>query len=333
MHRSKLRLLLLSQHFRRLSTTNTSKISTSSATHAANIPSTDRMPTSKHTQGKAFVTEDADLVLPDDITVEEIDSFPAFKTWTAALTKSLAAQSSPDHPYHDNPYKLRKVTIQAVDRFGGGRLGFIKLRADVSTDDKQKFPGSVFLRGGSVAMLLVLRPKGTESQNDEDEEFVILTSQPRIPAGTLTFTEIPAGMLDDSGTFSGAAAKEIQEETGLEINEDELIDMTALAANASAEDEKNAEGSRDEDVLQKAIYPSPGGSDEFIPLFLARKTMPRGEIEALQGKLTGLRDHGEKISLKIVKLRDVWKVAGRDAKTLSALYLYEALRGEGRLPS
>jgi len=51
----------------------------------------------------------------------------------------------------------------------------------------------------------------------------------------------------------------------------------------------------------------------------------------MQGKLTGLRDHGEKISLMIVKLKDVWKVAGRDAKTLSALCMYDGLRREGKL--
>ena len=52
----------------------------------------------------------------------------------------------------------------------------------------------------------------------EDEKRAILTIQPRIPAGSLTFAEIPAGMLDDAGSFAGAAAKEIQEETGLTMN-------------------------------------------------------------------------------------------------------------------
>lgn len=44
---------------------------------------------------------------------------------------------------------------------------------------------------------------------------MILTVQPRIPAGCLAFPELPAGMVDDSGTFSGAAAKEIKEELGM----------------------------------------------------------------------------------------------------------------------
>lgn len=300
--------------------------------------------TTAQIQNSPFVPSDSiALSLPKDLTEDQLHSFPAFKTWITALLKTLNSQSSPKHPYHAHPYRLHGITVQAIDRFSGGRLGFVKLKADVRTDDGQSFPGSVFLRGGSVAMLLVLKPEsGSDDRSLEedrpvdlerrtDEEYVILTSQPRIPAGTFAFTEIPAGMLDDSGTFSGAAAKEIKEETGLEIEEEELIDMTSLAMDDKSEDSDEAFNA--EEVLQKAVYPSPGGSDEFIPLFLVEKRMSRGEIRALQGKLTGLRDHGEKISLKIVLLKDAWKVAGRDAKTLAALYLYEKLQREGKIIS
>ncbi len=89
-----------------------------------------------------------------DLTRDELLSFPAFKTWLSTLQKSLARQSSPSHEFHDDPYVLRQVDIQAVDRFGGGRLGFIKLKADVSNGRGEKLPGSVFLRGGSVGMLV-----------------------------------------------------------------------------------------------------------------------------------------------------------------------------------
>ena len=187
-------------------------------------------------------------------------------------------------------------------------------------------------------MLIILTPsdilsptqgKGEgEAEEKEKEEYVILTKQPRIAAGSLSFLELPAGMLDDSGTFAGAAAKEIKEETGLDIREDELIDLTAMAVDALSAEERE---SGTESHLEKAMYPSPGGSDEFIPILMVRKSMERGEIEGLRGKLTGLREHGEKITLKIVKLGDVWKVGGRDGKTLGAVALLEGLRREGRL--
>ena len=175
-------------------------------------------------------------------------------------------------------------------------------------------------------MLIILTP--SDSRPDAGEEYVILTLQPRVAAGSLSFLELPAGMLDDSGTFAGAAAKEIEEETGLSVSEDELVDMTQLAVNALTREERE---SGTEEHLQKASYPSPGGSDEFIPIMMARKNMPRQDIEGLKGRLTGLREHGEKITLRVVRLKDLWKVGCRDGKTLVAVALLEGLRREGKL--
>ncbi|KAJ5145978.1 uncharacterized protein N7515_000542 [Penicillium bovifimosum] len=235
--------------------------------------------------------------------------------------KAAIAIATPSHEFHQDPYLLRKIDIQSIDRFGGGRLGFVKLKAEVSNGQGEKLPGSVFLRGGSVGMLLILQPDDIPNPTEEDKR-VILTIQPRIPAGSLSFAEIPAGMLDDSGTFAGGAAKEIEEETGLRVEQGDLVDMTSLALQAAQEP---GSGER----LQSAVYPSPGGSDEFIPLFLCRKVMSRGGIEELQGKLTGLRERGEKITLKVVPLLDLWKEGIRDGKTLAAWALYQGLRQEG----
>lgn len=130
-------------------------------------------------------------------------------------------------------------------------------------------------------------------------------------------------MLDDSGTFVGGAAKEIEEETGMKVPEDQLIDLTALAL-PSTEDNTG-------ETLQKAMYPSAGGCDEFIPLFLHQRRVKRETLKEWQGKLTGIRDHGEKITLKLVRLEDLWKEGGRDAKALGAWAIYEGLRKEGKL--
>lgn len=128
-------------------------------------------------------------------------------------------------------------------------------------------------------------------------------------------------MLDDAGTFAGGAAKEIEEETGMKVEESQLIDMTKLAF----PDIESETG----EALQRAIYPSPGGSDEYIPIFLHQKRIPRSQLKEWQGKLTGLRDEGEKITLRLVKVQDLWKE--RDGKTLAAWALYEGLRREGKI--
>ena len=260
--------------------------------------------------------------LTKDLDKDQLLSFPAFKTWINTLQHSLDIQKNKTHTFHSAPYKLRKIDIQAVDYFGGGRVGFIKLKAEISNDNGEKLPGSVFLRGGSVGMMLILQPDDVPA-NTEDEKQVILTLQPRIPAGSLSLAELPAGMLDDSGTFSGGAAKEIEEETGLKIPGEDLINMTELALPKSTSD--------DEEQLQQGVYPSAGGCDEFVPLFLWQKRIPRDQMKEWQGKLTGLRDHGEKITLMLCPLDKVWRVGGRDAKVLAGWALYEGLKREGKI--
>ena len=171
-------------------------------------------------------------------------------------------------------------------------------------------------------MLLILQPDDIPSTS-EDEKYVILTLQPRIPAGSLSLAELPAGMLDDAGTFAGGAAKEIQEETGLEVPANELINMTEIALSRATLD--------NEEHLQQGVYSSPGGCDEFVPIFLWQKRIPREQMKEWQGRLTGLRDHDEKITLMLCPLEKVIYEGGRDAKALAGWALYKELRDKGRL--
>ena len=194
----------------------------------------------------------------------------------------------------------------------------MKLTADISNSKGESLPGAVFLRGASVGMLVILQPDDIP-KGSQDEKHVLLTVQPRVAAGTLQFVELPAGMVDN-GTFTGSAANEIKEELGLDIPEDELVDLTELAIPDDTVEE-----------LPRAIFPSAGGCDEYIPLFLHEKRVPREQLKEWTGKLTGLRDEGEKITLKLVKLEDLWWEAGRDAKALSAWALYRGLKTSGKI--
>lgn len=119
------------------------------------------------TKAKAQTTKMSTFTIPNsnlkvnsipDLSQNDLLSFPAFKIWITTLQQSLARQEHPSHEFHSDPYVLRKIDIQAVDRFGGGRLGFIKLKAEVSNGQGETLPGSVFLRGGSVGMLVSCRP-------------------------------------------------------------------------------------------------------------------------------------------------------------------------------
>ncbi|KAK3362595.1 hypothetical protein B0T25DRAFT_561666 [Lasiosphaeria hispida] len=273
-------------------------------------------------------------VLPEGLSKEQILNFHPFSSWLTTLHNSLALQTKDhDNPFHTDPYHLRSITVQAYDMFGS-RLGFLKLTAGISNGANETLPGAVFLRGPSVAMLVMLIPD--DARHDTDERYVLLTVQPRIAAGSLAFVELPAGMVDDAGTFAGAAAKEMQEELGLEIPASELKCLSDLANDTPdpeiGSSEEESEGRKTQDGnLPRGVYPSPGGCDEFIPIFMHERRVPRVQLSEWTGRLTGLREQGERITLKLVRMRDLWREGARDAKCLAALALWEGLRKEGKV--
>jgi hypothetical protein len=216
--------------------------------------------------------------------------------------------------------------VQAYEKFWKSKthynIGFFKLHAVISNNKGERLPGIVFLRGPAVAMLVMLIPD--DAPKGSDERYVVMTVQPRVPGCSLEFVEIPAGMVDDkTKTFAGTAANEIKEELDMEIHEDRLMCLNDLVEMP----DKGKEG------LPSAIYPSVGGCDEYIKIFMTEEVVSREKLKEYQNRLTGLRDEGEYITLKIIKMQDLWKVGCRDAKALSAVALWENLRREGKIKS
>lgn len=208
----------------------------------------------------------------------------------------------------------------------GKRIGFLKLTADVSNADHKQLPGVIFLRGPAVAMLVVLIPDDAPS---DDEAYVLLTVQPRIATGSLGFVELPAGMMDGSSNFAGAAAQEIKEELGLTIAESELVCLTDRVAEIR-ESRRGGGGAASitdlRETLPYAMYPSAGGCDEHIKIMLHERRESREQLKNYQGKATGLREAGEMITLKMVPLKDLWIEGGMDSKALAAVTLYQQLK-------
>lgn len=139
----------------------------------------------------------------------------------------------------------------------------------------------------------------------------------------------------DGGSLKGTAASEIEEEAKLKVRESDLTNLSELAVqdipSTPWQPNTNPQTTNTE-MLEHAVYPSVGACDEFIPIFLCQKKLSRRHMDWLKGKATGLRDEGENITLKLVPLERVWREAGRDAKALAALALYEGLKREGRIP-
>ncbi|KAJ2400000.1 hypothetical protein GGI23_002310 [Coemansia sp. RSA 2559] len=230
-------------------------------------------------------------------SLSEIQRFPPFAHWISAL-------DSDDN--HDDIVVVKGITIQSVDRFKSGKIGFLKFSTlAYHMPDNTEIPGIVFLRGGAVAVLIILRPASSSaSSSDTNQDHVVLTEQPRLAVPDFRMLELPAGMLDGDGAFAGSAAREIQEETGLTIEPHELVDLTAHT--------------------QRGLYPSPGACDEFIRLFACLKHVTPAQLDDLRDRLSGLRKDGEFINVRLAPLDQLWR-STLDMKATSALYLWNQL--------
>lgn len=290
----------------------------------------------------------ADAHLSADDAAKAVACVP-FRDWVQGMDPAL---------------DIEGVRIQSIDMFGP-RVGFMKFVATANFHGK-RVPGIVFMRGGAVAVLVILVCKG--------QRWALCTRQPRVPAGMSAFLEIPAGMLDGSGNFSGVAAKELEEETGIKITDDKLIDMTELVygptsslmptgkrseaapaaaaapvapasaaaggSGASAGSASSAAASAFESRAaggitaggHRGVYPSIGGCDEFLRLMHFSMDVDEAFLSDVRGKATGAIEEGEQITLDLVLLDDLWRCAP-DGKTLAALLLYEKLRALGQLPA
>jgi ADP-sugar diphosphatase len=165
---------------------------------------------------------------------------------------------------------IEKITIHKV-HFFGDRIGFIDVEATTKVNDKY-VPGISFLRGDSVAILIVLKV--------DDEEYTIFTNEFRTPVAK-TIKSIPAGMIDN-GDVKSTAIKELQEE----VDPDFSIDVKDL-------------------VLLDKSYTSTGESDQVLFIYYIEKEITREQLESYQGKVTGAEDEKEEIVLSFGKLNEL----------------------------
>ena len=103
------------------------------------------------------------VFLPFNLSQADLLKFPAFKDWLAQLLHNLDLQKDPAHTFHSNPFKVQEIDVQSADWFGPKKLGFVKIQAKVQNDaytdqdgnkKQDSLPGAVFLRGGSVGILV-----------------------------------------------------------------------------------------------------------------------------------------------------------------------------------
>lgn len=214
--------------------------------------------------------------------LDEISKFKPFTNWCKTIDKNIEIES---------------IEFQSLDKFKD-RIGFLKLKAQaINKKTNKRIPGVVFLRGANAGVLVVLE--------NNNKKFILLTKQSRLPIGSSSFLEIPAGMLDDEDDANFVALKELKEETGIDITKGELINLTNLIYKS-----------------EKEIKVSPGGSDESIKLFLVEKKVTDEEISLLKQRVIDDDNSHEHITLEIMEIEKAY-TSITDMKTLVAMYFYE----------
>ncbi len=220
------------------------------------------------------------------------------------LEKALVHRALASKPFLDwvgrveRRFFLKKVVFQSIDVFGHGKLGFSKISVDAYerlpdlTCGEQSVPGIIFLRGDSVAILVVLICG--------KRRYVLMVRQPRLATGVFSFLEMPAGMVEGNRIWS-AALKEMEEELGPDFR------LTR----------------KDLRVLRAPMYLSAGGCDERLGFYLHERHVTRDDLKKYQGLATGHLEERERITLDVIPLSQL--PMGRNASSVVAYHEYLAL--------
>jgi 8-oxo-dGTP pyrophosphatase MutT (NUDIX family) len=164
--------------------------------------------------------------------------------------------------------KLTKIEVRDIYMFGPN-IGFALINNTIyNRKSNLLLPGAVFIRGGAVAILVIVVCEG--------RKYVLLTRQYRVPMGS-AIVEAVAGMLDDDRDVNGkpdpygVAIKELKEESGLELKRADLIKVGRM-------------------------YPSGGGCDEFIECFYTKNLdISNDKLDYLQTHVFGEGDESIRI--------------------------------------
>lgn len=155
-------------------------------------------------------------------------------------------------------------------RNGKGEVLFSLLYTDATTPEGDKIPPICFLKGEVVCVLICFIEVETR------EKFLLLVRQRRICDGSLTY-EHPAGMLDSESDAASVAAREVFEETGINIPKEQLVALN-----------------------KEPYFPSTGTSDEAMYLFYSEIELTAEQIASYHNQTQGLISDHEYITTHVV---------------------------------
>ncbi len=190
------------------------------------------------------------------------------------------------------------LTIHGIEeiytrRRYNGEVLFSTLMLNASTPEGDKIPPICFLKGEVVCILICLIDEKTL------DKYLILVKQRRIAEGGYTY-EHPAGMVDGSMTPEAISVQEVREETGIDISQEQLINLSP----------------------NKRLFPSTGTSDECMYFFAAELKMSKEQINTYENKKMGTEYEYERITTHIYPFLEAHKLINNtNGLLLNYLYL------------
>jgi len=173
------------------------------------------------------------------------------------------------HRLETNGLRIRSVEEKYTHEGDEGQLLYSLLKVEAEAADGSSPAQICFLRGDSVSMLVVLVAEET------DEKFVLLVRQRRLCDGSMTY-EHPAGMIEEGEEPAAVAARELEEECGLDVQPDELRPL-----------------------FDRPLYSMSSNSDERLFFFCLERRLPEADIRAMHGKSEGKEEEDEQTRLEV----------------------------------
>ena len=175
-----------------------------------------------------------------------------------------------------------------------GEILFSLLMTDATTPEGDKIPPICFLKGEVVCVLICF------VEVTSREKYLLLVKQRRICDGGYTY-EHPAGMLDSESDPAAVAAREVHEETGIEVPKEELTRL-----------------------LNHPCYPSTGTSDEAMYFFYYEMVLPKIKIMAYHEQNMGVESEHERITTYVAPFAEGHRlITNTNGILLDYLYLKE----------
>lgn len=216
-----------------------------------------------------------------------------------ALTKSAKFKLWKRH-LEENGLQIHNIEEVYSRIWRNDEVLFSLVMLDASAPEGKKIPPICFLKGEVSCVMVVL------IDEESGERYNLLVRQRRICHGGFVYEQV-AGLVDEGETPHEVAVREVEEETGIQVQPGQVIQLN-----------------------KEPYYPSTGTSDEAMYFFYCELTMPKSRITSFQDNETGVASEHEQIFTHVATLPEAFDLI-KNPNGLLNMVLYQKAKGEYRI--